>query len=325
MKKLYFIAVFYFLFSQFTFSQESYSVLKLSIANAPVIDGDIDEIWGLADRATIAKDVDDGSRTTEKSPNESDYKAEFGAFWSDSGLYVLVEINDDVYVNDNGNEWWKDDDVNFLFSPALTTASGTPIEFAWLVKSNVEGKATLVQDVGLDEVSAAWSNLGTAYILEVYIKWSVFSVNGTEGADVLFEARVRDDDKDGEFIYPQSFLQWSTDQKSVETDGAGMGTLSLSSEEAVISSLLKNTENLRVNVFPNPAANKVQVEFVSNVPGHIKGSIIDISGKEVISFSYYVGGHTIKTIDVSSLNSGTYFITTESPSQVVQHKLSIIK
>lgn len=325
MKKTFYLSAFFILFTQILFSQATYTALKVSLDNAPKIDGEIDAIWTMATMALLEQDVDDGDRTTEKDPAESDYKAEFGMCWSDSGLYILTRLNDDVYVNDNGAYWYRDDDVNFLIPPDLTSTGVTPLEFAWLVKSNTEGKAIPYQNVPEDAVSAAWSNSGTVYILEVHISWRAFFTAGTSGSTMLFEARARDDDKDGEAIYPQSFLQWSTDKKSVESDGIGMGIITLSPDEATSIYPMTKTKDFMIRVFPNPADNRLHIEYQSDLSGPVHGSVLDMSGKEVLWFEDDIHTDKIKTIDISSLEAGIYFIITENAGKRAHNKLSIIR
>ena len=65
-----------------------------------------------------------------------------------------------------------------------------------------------------------------------------------------------------------------------------------------------NLESL--SVFPNPAVNQISVDL-RNVSESIEISILDISGKEVISRNRTNSG-AINQIDISSLNSGFYFM-----------------
>lgn len=328
MKKLHLLFVLCFMATTVLWSQESYTVLKVSAENAPDIDGEIEDIWNEVVLVSLEKDVDDGSRTIEKDPEDSDYKVEFGLLWNDDGLFILTIIEDDIFVNDNGKEWWKDDDINFLIPPDLTSTGTTPFEFAWMVMSEEEGKAVPYQNVSIDAVSAAWENSGTTYNFEAFISWEAFTGTVADNAEILFEARARDDDKDGDAIYPQSFLQWSTDLKSVETNGIGAGTLLLSSDEVTNETAISSirNENDVVRIYPNPTVNNLNIEFQESLNGGIYGRIIDVSGKLVMSFEDLTPQNKdIKTIDVSALKAGIYCIEIKNLNFNSQQLLHIIK
>jgi len=327
MKKLYLGISLILIATQFVFSQETYTVLKVSSENAPEIDGDIDDIWSNADLVQLTKNVDDGDRTTEKDPAESDYKAEFSLLWNDDGLYILTILNDDVYVNDNGAEWWKDDDVNFLIPPDLTSTGVTPLEFAWLVLDDTEGKAIPYQGIAEETVSAAWENSGTEYVLEAFVSWEAFTSTVSDDMEILFEARARDDDKDGDVIYPQSFLQWSTDQKTVESDGIGLGTLTLSSEEAnMASSLAGQSNDIILKAFPNPAATILFVDVENTLTGIAQVSVLDLTGRQI--FTVDVENKLTNepfSLDVSNLKTGVYILRVENEIVQTQQKFCILR
>lgn len=81
----------------------------------------------------------------------------------------------------------------------------------------------------------------------------------------------------------------------------------------------------QIKIFPNPADNVLNIEYLGNLTGAVHGSIVNVEGKEVISFRDYIADTSIKTIDISSLKSGVYFVLIENLTQKAYHKLSIIR
>ncbi len=71
---------------------------------------------------------------------------------------------------------------------------------------------------------------------------------------------------------------------------------------------VQNVQSLKPGVyaFPNPAIVNVRFEFSNLNPGNYKLTIFSIIGTEVWSQRYYVNGHRIEKVDISSLRKGTY-------------------
>ena len=65
----------------------------------------------------------------------------------------------------------------------------------------------------------------------------------------------------------------------------------------------ESTKDKQWNIYPNPANDFLQITINKNYPKNYSISIINITGKEIISQSL-----SKETIDISSLNSGMYFV-----------------
>ena len=90
---------------------------------------------------------------------------------------------------------------------------------------------------------------------------------------------------------------------------------------------IRGTYDSLINVYPNPATNILHVEYLEDLSSPVHGSIIDISGNEVFSFSDYnsVYASNVKTVDVSSLRNGNYFLIIKNPGYKIKNQLSIIR
>jgi outer membrane protein assembly factor BamB len=77
-----------------------------------------------------------------------------------------------------------------------------------------------------------------------------------------------------------------------------------------ISAVTSNGQQNYFTIYPNPASTRVNVEYCFDFSAEMRISILDLFGNEVISASYppTAKGIQMKTIDVSALHKGTYFI-----------------
>ena len=73
------------------------------------------------------------------------------------------------------------------------------------------------------------------------------------------------------------------------------------------------SSNEQVTVYPNPAANMVQVAFAGNI---ININVYDVLGKEIISTKQ-------KNVDVSSLQEGVYFVEIKTNDGIVTKKIIV--
>jgi len=75
-----------------------------------------------------------------------------------------------------------------------------------------------------------------------------------------------------------------------------------------------------VNIYPNPAADYLNIDMKGFNGQEIQVIITDMSGKHVINNILKVNGNQTSTLDVSSLPTGTYFIQIQAANQkVVKH------
>jgi len=80
-----------------------------------------------------------------------------------------------------------------------------------------------------------------------------------------------------------------------------------------------------LKLYPNPATNRLNISFVSEISGYAYLSIVDITGKNVYSGLQAISmGRNNVTLDVSSLAKGAYMITVTIEDDVqVTRKLTI--
>ena len=92
--------------------------------------------------------------------------------------------------------------------------------------------------------------------------------------------------------------------------------------------VLNNTKNITLTpddilLFPNPAANCVHIDLDLDNDLPIRMAIFDTAGREIYANQVFV--KDLRTIDLSNISNGIYFIYFESNGQVASKKLIIDK
>ena len=330
MKKVIFTISFFAFYGLALFAQtESYTALKVTGNNIPVIDGVIEPLWDNVEKVTLAKVPEIGGvphpNITVPNPDPSDYSAEIGMVWNDDGIFFwfkvvdeLLVIEDDYYMNNgvDADQWWTDDNINILFSKDLVNASFQQWEFAW--QPGIDQEEKLSSDLWanpavIDEslVSSAWFNDGTTWILETFIDWGAFAdgnANISDGMDIYLEARARDDDDGGTW---ESMFHWSTINYEVENDGVGMGTVTLSGTELEVSGIfdIQKVNNIS-RIYPNPSNGYSDLELTLDNAGDVYVSIFDLAGKKMLEFAYenMAAGNNIVPLNLATIEKGIYMV-----------------
>jgi len=99
-------------------------------------------------------------------------------------------------------------------------------------------------------------------------------------------------------------------------DGNGTYTDSLTCVANCITNDIKNlTHNDIISVFPNPTNDFLNISYKIVHDENIKFEIIDLLGETVLSFNALSTiGENKSSLDISSLNSGTYFLNLSTSS-----------
>lgn len=101
--------------------------------------------------------------------------------------------------------------------------------------------------------------------------------------------------------------------------------------QIVVNSVGVNEQQIsfnNVNVFPNPASNKAQIEFSSVGNNFVNVILFDITGRKIeniyLNFEAVNGKNTITYKLPDYLNSGNYFIEISSGNQKMSKKLIVL-
>lgn len=83
-----------------------------------------------------------------------------------------------------------------------------------------------------------------------------------------------------------------------------------------VAAVSKFDNLLAVKLFPNPVENRLTLQFSSDL-GEIRGTIFNVTGQQIQNFTQK---EIQKTIDVSHLSKGVYFLKLQSPKGTISHK-----
>ena len=88
--------------------------------------------------------------------------------------------------------------------------------------------------------------------------------------------------------------------------GSTEGKYTFMQEKLTLTSVPGTEEEQLLQVYPNPATDRIHVVFDQNGPTDI--SLIDMTGRVIKSTRYRGAGFTDYSLDISSLNPGIYFV-----------------
>lgn len=207
----------------------------LRLEEPPAIDGELSD-WP-TERSSLAHPVfGAGNRS-----GGEDLSASYGVGWDPTSLYLAIEINDDVFVQEGtGRSLFQGDSAELLFDVELAAdfssaelnsddfqigfspgdfAGGSPEAYRWFPRS-VEGRLTTV--------ALSAQSLPDGYQLEGSVPWAVVGVTPNAGDCFGYALSVSDNDQ-ASALSQQSMV--STVPTRNLTDPTTWGTLILADGE----------------------------------------------------------------------------------------------
>jgi hypothetical protein len=203
-------------------SDSSYNLEKTT--SAIVIDGEAEASWSEANTAVIKKiahekKLGDNLDLSLLPQTEADLYATYRALWTDLGVYMFIEVKDDMVRYQNPEYQWENDGVEFYFAKArgegkiqiiIPAMVGTPnpskpdaktLETGSAVGSDAAYKVFGFDATNWDETLFNWAILKTAtgYNVEVYMDKDI-ATNGNSdtnyGLGKMFAGDINVDESD---------------------------------------------------------------------------------------------------------------------------------
>lgn len=194
------------------------------------IDGTVEATWDTAEWRPIDKVLQGADNITD----EADFGAKHKVLWDATGIFVLVEIQDDILVNDI-TQYFNNDMVEVYFdmdnsknilkpgsSWNVTSYDDNDFQFHHVIDvAGVNGGPD-----GADVTLAYDLSQTGVYVLEFHFSWTDLGLTEAlaEGAEIGFDITVGDNDEGNN---RDSYLGWNTPTGEVYHDASLFGTLTL--------------------------------------------------------------------------------------------------
>ncbi len=318
-----------------TYTSKVYNVtLQISI----VIDGVIGEAeWDWVAAMPVEKQLNPISDTNIV--DENDYSLYFKMLWSESALYLLIDVTDDVIFLGHANIY-EDDNLEVYFDMNNSKIEKWPRDKGWSgrpwtqmddndmqlrlqpttadvgYESNLFG--TTVPNTVVNGITYAQTQSGTGYIFEMMFDFDSLAAgypqfDAAEGTEIGFDIDASDNDNNPS---TRDELGWSADRDLIYTDAGLWGTLQFNADgtvtqildeeaPAVPSNLVAEVSGMTVTLTWDPSSDNIIVdEYNIYVADVLMGTVM---AKEADN-----GG----TITVTGVPAGTYTvgITAVDPS-----------
>ncbi len=118
-------------------------------------------------------------------------------------------------------------------------------------------------------------------------------------------------------------LSWTVGELMIETydDGSNQLTQGFHQTNLVVTSVKDLEEKIQVKVFPNPTTDMLSVE-VRELADPLSFSLYDVDGKQLLLQKTF---NESKTIDLTSLAAGTYFLQLSNEENKTIKTFKILK
>ena len=237
----------------------------------------------------------------DSSNNQEAWKVAYG-FGNDASAWDTVDVTtpsidlDGLYYNTEYTVYVKaycsvEADVYAEWSPAFTFRTASCEGVTNIVANDITAEGATISwtapagqtkweiSYGLEGVV---ENNGTKIIVE---NTPVYAITGLE-SEFLYDVYVRSICEDG------VYSAWST-KIQFRTTRTGINTAS--------------TDNVKVQIYPNPANSEATVT-VDGITGEAEFVLADMNGRIIVTETVNCEGSLVKTINVSNLAKGAYFV-----------------
>ena len=176
------------------YGSESTASLVYS-ATAPTIDASVDSVWSTASSYNV------GVLSTGAVSNSSDASATWKGIWTNAGLYLLVNVTDDVIFTDSDTNYGADDSIEVLIDGDQSRWSGydgsNDYQFVFRPGDTTvrTGISSVAATTGITFTTTTTSSPG--YRLEAVIPWALLGTTPDAGQTIGLDVSVNDDDDGG--------------------------------------------------------------------------------------------------------------------------------
>lgn len=246
--------------------------------------------------------------------NALDLSATYKLMWDNTGLYVIVFVDDDIKTNDSPNEWEDDGIEIFLDIDNDKNSTYESDDRQYIIRWNdntvyEHGFNTQQNPTG---VSFAQINTPAGYIIEGKINWSAIGLTPSANQTIGFEIQVNDDDNGGSSL--EARKSWEA-LISPSGDASVMGEKSLGTSACNNTTNIKLTANKEIKIYPNPTSGEFLIKYDKMITSY---KLYNTKGELVLSEKVNA---TKKQVNISNLTKGTYFIEAITEENTYREKI----
>ncbi len=268
---------------------------------AVVIDGVISEgEWDRAEAMPVEKHI-----TYVNIADENDYSLYFKMLWSDTALYLLLDVTDDAVFLGHVNVY-QDDNIEIYFDMNNSKIQKWPRDKGWssrpwtqmddndmqlriqptvaaiLYESNLFG--TTVPNTVVNGITFAQTQSGTGYIFEMMLDFDSLAVGypgfvAAEGTEIGFDIDASDNDDNPS---ARDELGWNAEHYLIYTDACLWGTLRFNADGTVTQILDTEAPTAPTNLAASVVGNKVTMTWDASTDNIIVNQyIIYVAGLQM--------------------------------------------
>jgi hypothetical protein len=83
--------------------------------------------------------------------------------------------------------------------------------------------------------------------------------------------------------------------------------------------------NSEIQIFPNPAKDKINVSLSPNIIGQTEIAVYDMMGRNILNSLVDYNGYSLLSFDITTLERGVYFLSIKNKHNTSTKKFSVIK
>jgi hypothetical protein len=259
----------------------------------PLIDQKIENTWLKAPKGSIDKL---GFGTSPSDFNGSYWRA----MYDNTHLYLLVDVNDQMKMNDSGESWWEDDVVEIFIDGDNSKSSSydnvNDFQLAFRYNDVVIHKGS--GNINTSNITFSQHNKTNGYVVEVQIPWNNMGITPQNRKNIGLEIAVDDDDNGGS---RDAQVNAFSNSGNAYQNPSIFGSVPFTTCDEIITNI-EDVSFSGCNIRPNPANHTLTFS-----PQHVflnaTIKIINTLGEEVLSTNLDGG-----QVDISTLSSGIYTV-----------------
>ena len=295
--------------------------------------------WDLADAMVVEKDLD-----IVNIADADDYSLYFKMLWTDSALYLLMDVKDDSIFLGHANIW-QDDNIEIYFDVNNSKIQKWPRTKGWsnrpwtqmddndmqlriqptedtvLIESNASGSYLTIKR----GITLAQTQSDAGYIFEMMYDLDSLAVDAAEfvaaeGTEIGFEIDASDNDNSPSY---RDQVGWNSDNELVYTDAAIWGTLLFEQYGTVSHILDAEKPTVPTNLVAAVTGDDVHFTWDASTDNIIVDWYIIYNGTEIVATIQALETGNFRNINDLAVGSYTFGVRAVDPSGNQSNKTSI--